>query len=351
MSRRLQEAGNNFDFVRLLAASLVIVGHAFPIMGREQPTLASIQISVLGVIIFFSISGYLIAGSWLADPHPLRYLAKRALRIFPGLALVVVLSAAVLGPLSSRLSMADYVANENAWIYLSNIALYIRYNLPAVFEGNPIPNAVNGSLWSLPAEFFMYLVLPALLALSRRTTPLILLVIAYLFALAADQLLHRPGVRWVVYGTEVRAVFHMATFFMVGAFLYGVRRLHRPNRWGALLLLAAALAASQLPARLSIPLGAMLNPITIAYLVIACGMASTPGIRRVGRFGDISYGLYLYAFPIQQLIAWKLLGQISLGMAMLLAWAGAAALAFGSWHLVEKRMLTLKPKQPTPRQP
>lgn len=154
---------NNFDALRLLAATVVVYGHAFPLTKTAQVVILGNSVESLAVKVFFVISGYLISESWLRDPQINRFLIRRALRIFPALIVVVLLSVLVLGPLATTLSIAGYFGNISVLMYLKNIFLYPVYYLPGVFQSNPYPIAVNGSLWSLPVEFSMYLLTPLLL--------------------------------------------------------------------------------------------------------------------------------------------------------------------------------------------
>jgi Acyltransferase family len=113
------------------------------------------------------ISGYLVSESWLRDSRLPAFLMRRSLRIFPGLTVIVLLSVLVLGPLMSDLPLRAYFGDRQSISYLWNVVLYPVYVLPGVFVDNPYPLAVNGSLWSLPVEFAMYLLTPVLLSLPR----------------------------------------------------------------------------------------------------------------------------------------------------------------------------------------
>ena len=159
---------NNFDSVRLIAAAAVIYGHAHPLTQTPDRVFWGNSVESFAVKVFFVISGFLITASWLSDPSPFRYFAKRALRIFPALAVVVAVSALVLGPLVTTLPLSSYFASPQVPAYFSNIALRPVYYLPGVFDRLPYPGAVNGSLWSLPAEFAMYLLLPLLCVLGAK---------------------------------------------------------------------------------------------------------------------------------------------------------------------------------------
>jgi peptidoglycan/LPS O-acetylase OafA/YrhL len=132
---------NNFDFLRQFAAFCVIVGHSQSL------------VSTFGVQIFFAVSGFLVTESWLRGPKIGSFLKKRTSRIFPGLMVCILLTALVMGPLLTRLPVGEYFDHPGTLLYLKNIFLSPVYFLPGLFEGNTYPNAVNGSLWSLPVEF------------------------------------------------------------------------------------------------------------------------------------------------------------------------------------------------------
>src|SRR5689334_15260083 len=124
---------NAFDALRLFAALLVIVGHAFRLTGEAGVMFAGAGVATTGVKIFFVISGYLVAQSWLRDPDARRFLQRRLLRIVPGLAAVVLVTVFVLGPLLSTLPAAAYFADPRTWTYLANLAFYPADALPGLF--------------------------------------------------------------------------------------------------------------------------------------------------------------------------------------------------------------------------
>src|SRR5689334_3389618 len=113
---------NAFDVLRLFAALTVIFGHAFRLTGEIGPSFAGTGVATTGVKVFFVISGYLVAQSWMRDPNPARFLRRRLLRIMPGLVAVVALTAFVLGPLVTRLPLPAYFADARTLLYLANIA-------------------------------------------------------------------------------------------------------------------------------------------------------------------------------------------------------------------------------------
>ncbi|HEX4191588.1 MAG TPA: acyltransferase family protein, partial [Stellaceae bacterium] len=158
---------NNFDALRLLAALAVILSHAFLIaQGTEKNdplnwlTGNQCMLGLTGVFVFFAVSGFLVTQSFEQTRSPLRYLMKRVLRIFPAYLVCLVLTAFVLGPIVTTLSLGDYLHRPEPYRYLFYNSFFdIRvHELPGVmFVDNPVGLEVNGSLWSLGCEFDMYL--------------------------------------------------------------------------------------------------------------------------------------------------------------------------------------------------
>ena len=138
---------NSLDLLRLVAASAVIVGHSWPILGFPDPPLFGGTVNGLGVFAFFAISGYLITKSWTADPSLSRFWAKRALRIMPALCVVVLFVGLVAGPMLSSLPARAYFASGETWSYVGlNLILWTAHKLPGVFATLPYPHSVNTSI-------------------------------------------------------------------------------------------------------------------------------------------------------------------------------------------------------------
>ena len=326
---------NNFDAMRLLAAFAVIAGHAPLLLGVGTPLrVLGVPVHSLGVYVFFSMSGYLIATSWMRGPSLPGYLRNRVLRIFPGLALVTVVTILVLGPLFTTLDLSTYFGAHGTWNYLRNIALRPVFHLPGVFADLPYPSSVNGSLWTLPVEFACYVAVPLLLVVPARFRTLTIGAFAIL-AIAADRLL--PGAA-VIYGTSITQGATLVVFFGIGTILaVNARRI--PLRLDAALLLLTfqVVFALAVPAEIS----RVSLWVVLPYVVLTICTQSTPVIRRAARFGDASYGLYIYAFPVQQIVR-SVLGPIPIVLDLLVVVIVTTALAFGSWHLLEKRAMRLK---------
>lgn len=333
---------NNFDFLRLLGALAVVLGHAYHLVGAGQytPGMLGQPVQALGVIIFFSISGYLITASWSRSRDVVSYTAARVLRIFPALVVVVVLSAYVLGPLVTTLPTGTYLSDPTTVDYLRNILMQPVYFLPGVFADLPYANAVNGSLWTLPAELFCYVVVPLALLVPRLARPVVVLALILVSMWYAGTSNPESA---IVYGTRVVDAASMWVFFGAGALLrLGHERFKGLFRTDvAVVLMAGYITVLGIQ-----PLWALKWAwLVLPYVVLTIGLASTPVLRRSARFGDLSYGIYLWAFPVQQTLV-HVVGVLNMAVNLVLVAGISALLALASWHLVEKPSLRLKDRIP-----
>jgi peptidoglycan/LPS O-acetylase OafA/YrhL len=203
---------NNFDAIRLIAAAAVIYGHAHPLTRTLDVGFLGNSAQSFAVKVFFVVSCFLITGSWVTDPSAGRYLARRILRILPALVVVVLVHAGPWRGVTS-LPLGTYLRNGSLWAYLSNIRMEPAYALPGVFNTLPYPSAVNGSLWSLPAEFAMYLVLPVALVLGKLLRFRWMLALLTVGLCVASLVFLRSGLprpTGVVYGTSVASFLDVA---------------------------------------------------------------------------------------------------------------------------------------------
>lgn len=329
---------NNLNVLRLIGACLVLYGHSYIFLGLREPIFLSwIPMGPLGVFIFFTISGYLIAASWDHDPNLLRFLTRRALRIFPALVVCITLSALVLGPVLTTLPLADYFSNEHTWGYFRNIFLYISYYLPGVFENNRIPNAVNGSLWTLPIEFFMYFAV-AIVGVMRGNR-WAFAALAILSALVTYFWAQRTSEMLIVYVSDLRQIFFCGTYFWVGAVFYKFD-LKRYFSITVVIITCVLMISLEPTTKLLSTSSWILLPI----LVLAFGLNHSHALNWLTRSGDYSYGIYIYAFPIQQTVV-LLYPNMSIELYLPICFSLTLIIASCSWHLVEKPSLKLKPKK------
>jgi peptidoglycan/LPS O-acetylase OafA/YrhL len=318
---------NNFDILRLTAAIAVLVSHSFVLSGHHEPTIGSLTVGTIAVFVFFAISGFLITRSWEREPRLGAFLAKRILRIFPALIVVVLLTALVAGPLLTSLSGGSYFGAHETWTYVfKNVILFQQYVLPGVFTHNPYGTAVNGSLWTLPTEFRAYLfiaLLGVLTLLARRRAVVAILAFVYLLGLVA------PAHTSLLFGT---LMFYRV--FLVGAILYLWRDEIPRSRTAAAGLIIAWVALSGTSA------GVAAATVAISYAAIVLAYEK-PALTRLTKHGDFSYGIYLWAFPVQQTIAhlWHHVSSLEM---IVVSLPSTVLLAIGSWRLVEGPALTLR---------
>ena len=327
---------DNFLLLRLLAASLVIYGHAPAITGgRGWPDVFvwlgwGSYSGDLAVDVFFVVSGFMIAGSYLRRRHLADFLWARLLRIYPAHIACLLGTAFVLGAACTSLPLHDYYRSHDVVRYVSkNVQLGkgLLWELPGVFTGNPKLSFVNGSIWTLPAEVRMYLwvALAGVLGiLPRRWCCNLLLAALFVCGLLAPA--HVPLV-------PLASFLRLAGCFALGVFCCVNRERIPVGWWGVALLGALAWVLR------TTPLYPFVFALGLTAFVFAFGYAS-PWLGCL-RFGDYSYGLYLWGYPMQQLVA-HLAPRLPPAGNILLAWPSAMLLAVLSWHLVEQPALRLK---------
>lgn len=338
---RARGRDNHFNLIRVLAAAGVLVSHAWPISlgeAAEEPLSAWIGTSLgrVAVLVFFAVSDFFIAQSFDRGGSLARFVAARALRIFPGLLVVLLLTVAAAALATSAPAAAFWAAAPE--YLLRNLTLVQPlYPLPGLFENNPYPGAINGSLWTLVHEVACYACIAAagLLGLLRPGRIAALAFGAAFVALALAPLAPLPP--------RAESFAGLALPFALGSAAYVWRsRVPISLPLGAALVAAAGLSIGSpaFPAALAL---------AIAYVALACGFAPAPALLAYNRVGDISYGLYIYAFPVQQSVA--ALGVTEPALNIALALPVTAALAALSWRLVERPALELKPTGPRPGGP
>lgn len=350
---------NNFDFLRFFFASLVIFSHSFllfPAFGDDfEPlwrlTHAKMNFGTLSVACFFAISGFLITQSWVRQPQAGDFFRKRFLRIYPGWIVALLFCVFVVAP---WLRPGHGLALHDIGTYGFLAQLILRntgflHTLPGV-------GMVNGSVWTIPFEILCYCLVALVGLLGGFRRPLLMAFLGILLLAA----LNWPALRWLpmywpAFGTHpipyigwLRPLPQFAVFFLSGMlfFLFRDRIPHSPRLLAVSVLLVGLTLGS-------LPLSGMyfvIFPTFGFYVLFYLAFVPLGKLYDWAKHGDLSYGIYLYAYPIQRLLIAAHLHGIHLSPLSLFfaAWVLACGAAALSWRFVERPFLRLKPKSPLP---
>jgi len=327
-------------------AVLVIFSHSFVLgLGPNaseplyQLTRGQVTLGSLSVWAFFCISGFLITQSWSRSPSPLKFIHRRVARIYPGYIVAALFGALIVAPLAADPMSSPAISPLD---FLMRTILLKEFRSQHVFSHNAFPYALNGSLWSVPYEFWCYIgiLLLGVAGMLRRRW-----FVAALFAAVIAWHLYLSITVWVPGGKILGVIFGfplfwatVLPFFLAGSLFHlfgGVTLLRKRLMIAALVIL---IASNFIPHALIVTL-----PLCGSYLLL--GLAYLPLLRplNLGRFGDFSYGTYLYAFPIQQLIASYGGGTMEPVKLFLLSAPLSVGVGALSWFLVERHFLSRSP--------
>jgi len=359
----------NFDTLRLLAASVVLLTHAYYIVGRQSvEPLARLygtrfEAGEIGVYVFFVISGFLITGSFARRRSTVAYLVKRVLRIFPGLIVCAAICAFVLGAVFTRLSLHRYYGQHGVihyFLYTSILWRTADWGLPGVsFSNAGAGPIVNGSVWTLGPEFCCYLAVAALGLIGLlRWPPAVRAFRVVRWPLAVGVIVVAIWLHDEPLGQGLKNdLCWLALYFAAGSVLFFIYERRRPPTWLVIvcalgLLIDCVLVARHWPLLSGAAYSAapgILEPDTLfallgSVVVIHVATSKRLSLGNGARYGDMSYGMYLYGWPIEQ-VAGHLLGAGATAAGVFALSLPTAAIAgLASWHLVEKRMLGLAPR-------
>lgn len=348
-----RHAFNRFDFLRFLLATLVIFSHSFVLLegpGKAEPlttwTRGQTTLGSVAVNFFFVASGFLITASWIRTNTLRSYLSKRILRIYPAFLLALLLQTLVILPLVSAFhgfSLRDLLLlGFNA---LDLVGYGYPYGAPQFpFPHNPFPGAMNGSMWTIRFEVMCYLLVPLLAGIGLLRRPGLLLLVWTAIVLLAASGAQLPTYRFVtaLVGTP-RIWPRFLSFFLAGMLLYLYRERVKIRADVALIALLCLVLAARVP-----PCLTLLMPVCGAYILIWLAMAPSALLTEFGRYGDFSYGMYLWAFPIQQLIISRLGPHLTPLRLFAMALPLSVAAGIASWFAVEKWCLKLKRRTAAP---
>jgi peptidoglycan/LPS O-acetylase OafA/YrhL len=326
----IRSRSGNFDAIRLVAACAVIFGHSF-IVGSGAKRLDGLaqlggSLSVCAVEVFFIVSGYLVTQSFELSPSWARFILARSLRIFPALIACILFSAFILGAAFTTLPLNEYFTQ-------TMLGDYIMYNLfldvssypflpEVIFHSNEYGRIINGSLWSLPFEYACYIIVLAFGVLRRLDGRTVSVLIGVILAIATFD----------VFDDCARFL----TYFVSGMGMYFLRK--RTGFSGRFACLAG----------LTVVIGNFFSfpwpffPVLGSYFVIYVAIDAPFHAKNATRFGDLSYGIYLYGWPAEQIAVhlfgpsaqWWQIFAMALPIATVIAWF--------SWHGIERLALRWK---------
>ncbi len=338
-----QGRDNNFNLIRIVAAFAVLITHSFALVvgtSDAEPFRRSLGMTMgsIAVDAFFVTSGFLVTASLLTRRSTIEFIWARVLRVTPALWAMLILTVFGFGAYLTSLPLQSYIANPGTYYYLlkcGTLITGVTFNLPGLFEANPYRDAVNGSLWSLPVEIKMYAILATTWIAARvfKRSRLSAFKMAIVAAAAIS------GVAVILNPDPSAKNQFVGLFFMFfsGAAFYVLRHHIRLSQSAFFLFVLALMASSFVDSYAFF----IVFHLTIAYILFYVAFVPSGWVRKYNLVGDYSYGVYIYAFPIQQVLASVILGISVLSM-ILISGAITLLLAVLSWHIIERRALGLK---------
>jgi peptidoglycan/LPS O-acetylase OafA/YrhL len=320
---------NSYDFVRFCAASAVLFSHHFALSRIPEPTVPGYgeDFGKLAVEVFFCLSGFLICRSLQKSTNWAQFVSARFLRIFPNLTFSLTVTSAV-----TLLWYRNYGHFwKHAKFVVGNLLMFFRgvtYTIPGIFQDTKGGPAINGPLWSLPYEIWLYVLLFLLFILGGRRTGIFVLIGAVSLSIVWGA---TPGVGGFTLGPFEGFQFsRLGSYFLSGAVL--------ANCWPYIekhaVMIGAIALLTIIFARNVLPVETIFHSLALAVVVI--GLGSSEAMAWFSKGGDASYGMYIFAWPVQQ---FSLLLIHSFWLSMLVAFLITTALGYATWHSFEKRAM------------
>lgn len=324
---------NNLTFIRLVAALSVIYGHTSAVVAGAPADWVAVTtgyafIGGVAVDLFFLISGFLVTASIL-NGGVKNYVISRVLRIYPALWVNLILVTFVMGGALTTLSLTDYLTNGAVWSYFTGLAFTYKggFFLPGLFTQHH-DQAVNGSIWSVLIEVWLYIVVLAFYTFGlMRSRAVFNTVFFVLIVVLWNDKSFLPA---AINGSTMM---HVCLLFYIGSFLYINRDSVPVSPYFMLIALFLA----------GITLGT--DKFAYGYILLLvtffCTVSFLKQFAWMDKWGDYSYGVYLYGWPAQQLTVWAF-PEFTGNQNCLVASAIALVCGIASWHLIEKRAMRLK---------
>ena len=290
---------NNFTIIHIIAAYMVLVGHQFILMGQGPLVLFGIDLHGLGVRVLFLVSGYLVSASYLRSKNPFHFWWKRISRLYPPLAVCLIVTVLVMRLVTES---PEYYWQSAVQYILHNVEMRPKFDLAGVFVSNPYQYAVNGSLWTLPLEIACYFLLVPFLEIYKLIKKKsVVCSAAYMvlpvFAVSCFdfwKIKYGNGVSVVLWGTEWLNMSYLGTYFLFGVAVSILDLKKFCNMQVSVLLVV--LYSCMTP-----DVKYFITPYVVSYAVLSFALVENPMFDKCIK-KDICYGIYLYAFPVQQIL-------------------------------------------------
>ncbi len=341
-----KEELNNFKFIRLVAACMVIIAHSYVFTNQPHDPLflisnGNIDLSYLGLSVFFFLSGLLVTQSLYKSESWKNFLWKRILRLYPAAWLVILLCMFLLGPLVTTFNLKEYFTNPLFYNYALSLSLVkINYFLPGVFTKSVSDASVNASLWSISLELKLYAGL-LLFYFIKIPYSKIIIVATIVLAVIAERFFYTETENAVSIfagpSFKLYAYVAYAPYFLAGVLCYKYKSKLFINSFIAITLLCIACIA------VALDFFQLIQMLVIPVLVLYVSGVPFKWIKSITPNPDLSYGFYVFAFPLQQAIS-QVLGTKNIypWQMALLSFAVILPFAIFSWYMVEKKALMLK---------
>jgi peptidoglycan/LPS O-acetylase OafA/YrhL len=329
---------NNFDFLRFLLAFIVVVGHTIALSGKTELLVIKAYFNTdLAVKGFFIISGFLITQSYISTKSLGLYFKKRARRLLPAYITVILISAVFFSFISTY-TLPDYFKSTSLYKYLIANLLFLNFIqpcLPGVFENN-IMCSINGALWSLKVEVMFYLLVPFIVFFISKTQRkylflAIIYILSLIYGLFMDYRYNSTGNN--IYNLIGHQLPGYMTFFAAGIMLYYYKSIFERFR-KYMILPAIVIFVIETFFRIEI-----LKPFAFACILFYIAY-NFKYLNNWGKYGDFSYGIYIYHFPIIQLL---FLGgcffKFNPWLMLLVVIVLTVICGILSWNVTEKRFL------------
>lgn len=332
---------NNFDLLRFIAATMVVFSHSYLVTGKVkleplQLFWGFITFGTLGVWIFFTISGFLITKSLYRQPTLNSFVWARVLRIFPGLLVTALFCGLVIGPICTEFPLKRYFADGMLYDFMWRLFTVHNFNniLPGTFNTVPYVKQINSPIWTLAGELVFYgivLAWGAILLIWKKQFGTLLKALPVLIIVAV----YFIGINYLPW--YVNNIISWGILFLIGALCYFLREWVIINIPLLIGFLVNTVILFHYRSGLFVPAFNVL----LVYGVFVFAYHPKLQWRGFHKLGDCSYGIYIYAFPIQQLLVLKF-PKLSVAGNFFASYIIVLILSWLSWHFIERPMLNLK---------